>query len=166
MFIGQMDDVYEDLKDDGLVAWVILIQDDQFQYPDAAYCEKYKKFQEIEMRVLYDPTGATSIYGGKETSIITNEAATIVFEAHADLTNQITQAIIGELSALPGECSDSQICQGDDKCMPKPVGDKKKCTALCVVDDAASCPDGQVCWQYQAGATTGACFDSSELPAE
>ena len=161
-----MNDVYKDLKDDGLEAYVILIQDDQFQYPDAAYCEKYKKQHEIEMRMLFDPTGATSIYGGKETSIITNEAATIVYEAHADLTTQITQAIVAELSALPGECIDSQICKGDDKCMPKPVGDKKKCAALCITDDPASCPEGQTCWQYQAGATTGACFDGADLPTE
>jgi hypothetical protein len=161
-----MNDQYAQLKDQGLEAWVILIQDDQFQYPNAAYCTKYKKSHGIDMRMLFDPTGATAIYGGKETSIVTNEAATIVYETHADLVTQVTNAIVGELAALPGECSDASVCAEGDMCMPTPAGDAKKCAPICVHGDPASCPEGEVCWRYSAGAPTGACFAAEEIPAE
>lgn len=109
-FIGQMDDIYEDLKDEGLEAWVIIINDQNAEPPTKEFCKAYKEGYDLKMRILYDPNLVTAIYGDKETSIVTNESGVIVHEAHSDLPEVIRKAIEDELAADYGECSNPAAC--------------------------------------------------------
>ncbi len=168
-----MSGIYEELQDQGLEAWAILIYDQNGDAPTASYCKAYRDGYKLKIRVLYDPheldnsTGKmlprTRIYGGKETSIVSNEAGTIVYEAHSDLPQILRSKIEDELAAGYGECSSQAVC-GDDYCVPTPMGDAKICSTMCTYGDDSTCPEGEVCWRYSEEKTSGACFSPDLLP--
>jgi len=162
-FIGQMDDIYEELKDQGYESWAILIYDQNGEPPTKEYCKAYRDGYGLKMRVLYDPNGATKMYGDKETSIVSNEAGIIVYEAHSDLPIAIRQAVEDELKAGYGECSDPAVC-GDEYCAPTPVGDTKICAPMCTFGDDSTCPQGEVCYRYDDSKENGFCFTPDLIP--
>ena len=76
-----MDDIYEDLEPYGLQAYVILMADQLGGPPTQAACKKYRTDHDIQMPMLYDPTGMSSIYGGMETSMVITPSGVITFKA-------------------------------------------------------------------------------------
>ncbi len=163
MSLPLYNEMYHKYKDQGLEAWAILIYDQNGEPPTNEYCKSYKEAYGLEMRVLYDPNLATAIYGGKETSIINNEAGQIVHEAHSDLPTILRQAIEDELEAGYGECSAPAVC-GEEFCAPTPTGDSKVCAPLCTYGDDSTCPEGETCWRYDETKDAGFCFAPDLLP--
>lgn len=157
-----MNEVYEELDDPGLVAWVILIQDAEFNSPKAGYCKQYEASHPMSLRLLFDPTGDTAIYGSKETSIISNEAGTITFEGHSDTPELIRSALIAELADVEGACYSAAQCAQGQYCVPLPYEvegyEVSVCAELCAIDDPAACPEGKACEQLQPGNPNGACL--------
>lgn len=96
-----MNEIYNELEGQGFEAWAILIYDQNGAPPTAEYCKAYKEAYGLEMRVLYDPTLATAIYGDKETSIVLSKKGVIVHEAHSDLPGVIRKAVEAELATAP-----------------------------------------------------------------
>ena len=158
-----MDEIYEELKDQGYESWAILIYDQNGEPPTKEYCKAYRDGYGLKMRVLYDPTQATAVYGDKETSIVSNEAGDIVYRAESDLPVILRQAIEDELAAAYGECSDVAVC-GDEYCAPTPAGDAKICAPICTYGDDSTCPEGEVCYRYDETKEKGFCFLPSQLP--
>ena len=141
----------------GIRAWVIIIYNSVGDRPDKQFCKAFKESYGLQMKVLYDPTGATQVYGDKETSIISNELGQIVSRFETDATNAIMEAIKAEAEAGIGQCSTQAICAEGDYCLPAPSGDGKECTQVC--DVGQECPDeGDICHVYEEGNTSGACF--------
>ena len=142
---------------DGIRAWVIIIYNSEGEPPNKQYCKAFKESYGLEMTVLYDPTGASLVYGDKETSIISNELGQIVSKFDYDATNAILEVIKAEAEAGIGQCSTQAICAEGDYCLPTPSGEGKECTQLC--DVGQDCPDpGDACHVYEEGNTSGACF--------
>ena len=158
-----MDEIYEELKDQGYESWAILIYDQNGEPPTKEYCKAYRDGYGLKMRVLYDPNGATQMYGDKETSIVSNEAGVIVYEAHSDLPSALRQAIEDELDAGYGECSDAAVC-GDEYCAPTPTGDAKICAPMCTYGDDSTCPAGEGCFRYDDSKEKGFCFALDLIP--
>mgnify|MGYP005672642217 FL=1 len=160
-----MNKVYEKINDPGLVAWVILIQDSQFNSVTPGYCKQYAQTHPMTMRLLYDPSGDTSIYGGQETSIISDESGTIVFEGHSDAPALIEKALIAELTDVDGACWDANQCTQGQYCVPLPQEidgyEVSVCAELCADDSA--CPDGKTCEQLQPGNPNGACLTPQQI---
>jgi hypothetical protein len=162
-----MNTEFLEINDDRLVAWIILIQDSLFELPDATYCKQYEAQHAFSMPLLFDPTGATSIYGGKETSIVTNENGTIVFEGHSDSIATIRAAVEAELATPHGQCNSAVVCSDNEYCLPLPVTETGNiCTTTCTYGDDSTCPEGQTCWRYSEDKTTGACFMPELLPTQ
>ena len=142
---------------DGIKAWVIIIYNSNGGPPDAEYCKAFQETHGLEMEVLYDPTGASMVYGDKETSVISNELGQIVSKFHDDALSAIMEVIQDEAEAGVGQCSTQAICPEGDYCLPTPSGVGKECTQLCDADQA--CPDVEdSCYVYDAGNASGACF--------
>jgi len=169
-----MSDIYEELKDQGLEAWAILIYDQVGEAPTADYCKSYRDGHKLKLRVLYDPheddgngnmVPRTRAYGDKETSIISNEEGIIVYEAHSDLPDLLRTTIESELAAGIGECSTQDMCKDKD-CVLTPQGDAKICSTTCTYGDDTTCPEGEVCWRYSEDDASGACFSPDLLPSE
>ena len=161
-----MDNGVEALKEagqEGIDAAVIIIYDSEGNPPDGHYCSAFKESYDLQMRVLYDPTGASRIYGNKETSIISNELGQIVAKYHDDALGSILTVIEDEANAGVGQCSTKDICSSHEYCLPTPEGVGKECTVLCDIEDDQPCPNaGDVCHVYEDGNTNGACFPAAE----
>ncbi|MDP6946594.1 MAG: hypothetical protein QF464_20765, partial [Myxococcota bacterium] len=103
-----MNVIYEKLNDPALVAWVILVQDSQFNSVTPGYCKQYLQTHPMSMRLLYDPSGDIGIYGDEEASheisIISDESGTIVGRFVADSPALIEKALIAELADVDGAC--------------------------------------------------------------
>jgi hypothetical protein len=158
-----MDDLFEPYLDQGLEAWVILLANSNFEPPDAAYCKQYKAQHNLKMRVLYDGNAVTSIYGGKETSVITNEEGTIVFKAVSDTPESILAAMLAELETGPGQCNNDEICQGLGTCLPTPKSDGYVCSQMCTPGEEGTCPEGETCFTPASGLYS-ACYDDAMIP--
>jgi hypothetical protein len=160
-----MNKVYEKLNDPGLVAWVILVQDSTFSLVTDGYCKQYAQTHPMTMRLLYDPTGGTQIYGNQETSIISDENGTIVFEGHSDAPELIEKALIVELTDVEGACWDANQCTQGQYCVPLPQEvqgyEVSVCAELCA--DDATCPEGKTCEQLQPGNPNGACLSPGQI---
>lgn len=157
------------MKDGGaedIEAWVIILYDAEGEPPDANFCKGFRdNYNLTGTRVLYDPWLASTIYGDKETSIISNEAGQIVSKHHSDALAAIMKVIEDELEAGPGQCSTPAICAEEEFCLPTPTDDGKACTTLCDNADPVPCPEeGDVCYIYKEGNTNGACFSPDMLP--
>ena len=167
-----MNDIYETLNDPGFVAWVILIQDSSFELVTEAYCKQYAATHPMSMRLLYDPTGATSIYADDEASheisIISDENGAIVSRFVADQAEIIRKAIIVELTDVEGGCWDANQCETGQYCVPLPYEveghEVSICAELCGED--APCPAGKTCEQLQPGNPNGACLPESTATPE
>ena len=159
-----MDIIYEELKEQGYESWVILIYDQNGAPPTQEYCKAYRDGHGLKMRVLYDPNQTTAVYGDKETSIVSNEAGTIVYRAESDLVVELRKAIEDELEADFGECSTAAVC-GEEYCAPTPAGDAKVCAPMCTFGDDTTCPQGEVCYRYDGTKEKGFCF-SPDLISE
>ena len=158
-----MDDLFEPYLDQGLEAWVILLANSNFEPPDAAYCKQYKQQHGLKMRVLYDANAVTPIYGGKETSIITNEEGTIVYKVLSDAPESILAAMLAELETGVGQCNTDLICDDFEKCLPTPASNGYVCALMCTPGEEGACPDGQSCHTAASGAYS-ACFDDDLIP--
>ena len=134
-----MTDIYDALDDPGLVAWVILIQDAEFNPPTAGFCKQYAKSHPTSMRMLFDPTGGMAIYGEKETSVISDGDGVIVFEGHSDTPDLIERALIAKLSDVEGACWADEQCGEEQRCALAPEPIEGYAVSLCVeatlVDD-------------------------------
>jgi hypothetical protein len=71
---------------------------------------------------------------------------------------------INEPSGKGLDCQGVSDCEPGEVCLPTPEGDTSLCTVMCLLDDDASCPDGQICWSYNNGKETGGCFEPSLVP--
>ena len=78
-----------------------MIANAQGKNPTKFDCKLFEGQQKLDARILFDPTISTVIYGSKETFIVTNERAKIVFKAsHLDLQG-IENAVSTELLTKP-----------------------------------------------------------------
>ena len=93
-----MDTITHKYADQGLVAYLIIIQDKLGLPPTSTFCQQWKSTNNPTMKLLIDPTGATGIYGPKETSLVINETGKIVFKAYGDKTKPLEDAIQLELA--------------------------------------------------------------------
>ncbi len=160
-----MDTLFAPYYEQGLEAWVILLADGNFQVPTPGYCQQFKDLHNLQMRVLYDGDQVTGMYGQKETSIISNEAGTIVFEGHSDAAQTILNAVIDELNVGPGQCTHDQICQGEGKCLPTPGNTAYVCADMCTEGDDSACPEGHSCYTYGPELQGySACFKDKLIP--
>ena len=161
-----MNVIYEKLNDPALVAWVILVQDSQFDSVTPGYCKQYLQTHPMSMRLLYDPSGDIGIYGDEEASheisIISDESGTIVGRFVADSPTLIEKALIAELADVDGACWSADQCAQGQYCVPLPHEvegyEVSVCAELCALDDPAACPESKSCEQLQAGNPNGACL--------
>ena len=163
-----MDVEFDDLRQFGLETWIILLQDSNFSTPTSDYCKTFKAQHNLKMRVLYDASGVTGIYGIKETSIVSNEQGIIVNKFLSDSPATIKEALIKELATGPGQCKDDLICQGA-QCLPTPSGDGYVCATQCDPAAPSSCPEGKSCYSYSEAdapsmAGISACFKMGLVP--
>ncbi len=94
-----MDKVAAAYKSQGLESYLVLLQDNQGNPPSTAFCKSWSAQNKTAFtKVLIDPLLATSIYGGKETSLVTNEDGRIVYKVHGDYHVQLEATIIQELA--------------------------------------------------------------------
>lgn len=100
-FIVQMNAVYEAHAGEGLVAYAILISDAFGNPPTAHDCRAWRDEKQLEMTVVYDPTGATSDYGAKETSVVTDPRGTIVFHATGPSPSAVEAILVEQLAKDP-----------------------------------------------------------------
>ena len=83
---------------EGLEAWVIILYDAQGETADANFCKGYRDTAGLDaMRVLFDPSLATAIYGDKETSIIIDSSGMILSEHHSGALEAIVSRLAEEL---------------------------------------------------------------------
>ncbi len=163
-----MDIEFDDLRQFGLETWIILLQDSNFATPTSSYCKTFKAQHNLKMRVLYDASGVTGIYGIKETSIVSNEQGVIVNKFQSDAPATIKEALVKELATGPGQCKDELICNGH-ACLPTPAADAMVCAEQCDPAAPNSCPTGKSCFTFTAThgavlAGTAACFKVNLLP--
>lgn len=92
-----MNKILPKYMDQGLKAYVILIEDQFGNPPNAAACKKYVKDHKMVIPMLYDAKKVTKIYGGKETNLVTNDDAVIVLKKVGDVTKALEDAIVKEL---------------------------------------------------------------------
>lgn len=159
-----MNTIYEKINDPGLVAWVILIQDSSFNLVTEGYCKQYAQTHPMSMRLLYDPSGDTIIYGdgeaSHEISVISDEEGKIVSKFISDAPETIEKALIAELTDVEGACWAPSQCGDGQYCVPLPQPvegyEVSVCAELCT--EASPCPEGKVCEQLQAGAANGVCL--------
>ena len=78
-----------------------MIANAQGKNPTKFDCKMFQGQQMLGARILFDPTISTNIYGSKETFMVTNERAKIVYKAsHLDLQG-IENAVSNELLNKP-----------------------------------------------------------------
>ena len=159
-----MNTIYETINDPGLVAWVILIQDSQFNPVTSGYCKQYAATHPMSMRLLYDPSGDTIVYGdgeaSHEISVISDEDGKIVAKFISDAPTTIEKALIAELTDVEGACWDANQCEDGQYCVPLPQKvegyEVSVCAELCT--DDTPCPEDKECVQLQPGNANGACL--------
>ena len=145
-----MNTIYEAIDDPGLVAWVILVQDSQFNSVTPGYCKQYLATHPMSMRLLYDPSGDIGIYGDEEASheisVISDESGTIVGRFVADSPALIEKALIAELADVDDACWSGTQCAQGQYCVPLPYEvegyEVSICAELCAMDDPSACPAG------------------------
>ena len=93
-----MNDLYPKYADQGLVAYVIMIEDQLGNPPTTSACKKYVKDHKLTIPVLFDAKKATKIYGGKETAVITDDEAVILMKTQGDQLKAHEAAIVKELA--------------------------------------------------------------------
>ncbi len=94
-----MDKVAEKYGPEGLESYVVLLQDNQGNPPSTAFCTAWAAQNKSNFtKVLIDPLLKTAIYGGKETSLVTNEDGEIIYKVHGDYHVQLEAKIIQELA--------------------------------------------------------------------
>lgn len=92
-----MDQIHAKYEKNGLKSYIVLLQDNLGNPPTKAFCTQWVAINKPHMKVLIDPLLKTGIYGGKETSIITNEEGFIVYKTHGDYATTIEGKIVEEL---------------------------------------------------------------------
>ncbi len=92
-----MDDVVEKYEDQGLKGYLVILQDNLGNPPSLAFCKMWQAQNNLKMTVLIDPALKTGIYGGKETSLVTNEEGVIVYKTHGDYWQTLEKEIVDEL---------------------------------------------------------------------
>ncbi len=85
-------------QDEGLMGYLVLLQDNQGNPPTTAYCKLWQAQNKPAFKLLIDPLLKTSIYGGKETSLVTNEKGRIVYKTHGDYWQTLEAKIVEELA--------------------------------------------------------------------
>ncbi len=96
-----MDTIASKYKDQGLVSYLVILQDKLGNPPTSAFCQQWKSENNPTMRLLIDPTNATGIYGPKETSMVINETGHIVFKIYGDEAEPLEEAFQKELAIVP-----------------------------------------------------------------
>ena len=96
-----MDSVASQNLDQGLVGYLVILEDKQGNPPTSLFCNQWKSQYNPSLKLLIDPKGVTGIYGPKETSLVINERGKIVFKYHGDNKPVIEAAIKAELEADP-----------------------------------------------------------------
>jgi hypothetical protein len=158
------------MEESGLEARVVLVYDNMWSPPSQEFCKAFKTQVGLTVPLLYDPTGVTAIYREMstnkvhETTMITNEEGIIAYKTHKDTKAAVVFNIAAELLAEFGECSSTSVCIPEESCLPTPLGDTKKCAAICDPLESESCADDQICYVYTADAPTGACFPDEIIP--
>ena len=96
-----MNTLYGKYVDQGLEAFIIMIEDQLGNPPTTSACKKYVKDHKLTIPVYFDAKKATKIYGGKETNIFTNEATEIIEKTQGDAISHVEKVIATELSTEP-----------------------------------------------------------------
>ncbi len=158
-----MDQIVAPYKAEGLVPWVIIIEDASFNAPTSAFCKQYKQQKGLEhLNVGYDPGKLTKIYGGKETHLVISEDGRIVHKSVGSNLGPVEAAIQSELATPAFSCWNPQSCLESTSCMPSPDDTRSECVPFCTVGDDSACGPGEVCYDY--GTPTGACWPAEEMP--
>lgn len=100
-FIAQMNGVYAQHSHAGLRGIAVLMADSFKNPPTAHDCKNWREEKGLEMLVLYDPTGVTLHYGGKETSVLTDSTGVIVFRETGTNPHHLEKTLTEELAKSP-----------------------------------------------------------------
>ena len=68
----------------GVEGYLILIADKQRMPPTKAACRQYREDYNIQIPLLFDPSGLTTQYGTMETTYVLNQDAVITYEQFGD----------------------------------------------------------------------------------
>ena len=157
-------------NEQGLDVRIVLVYDNNWEPPGQAFCKAFRTQIGLTVPLLYDPMGITNIYRQlsddklHETTLVTNEEGMIAFKTHKDTESGIVSNVLAELSADFGECSSVSVCGSGESCLPTPLGNAKKCAAICDPAENEPCLNNQTCYVYTADALTGACFPDEIIP--
>jgi len=88
-----MDNIFEEFIPHGIEGFVILLSNQWGETPTATDCKKYVADHDLTMTMLYDPSGASTIYGGMEISMVMDPAAKITFKVQGKWWAGIRNAI-------------------------------------------------------------------------
>ena len=159
------------MEESGLEVRVVLVYDNMWTAPSQEFCKAFKTQVGLTVPLLYDPTGVTAIYGDvnnnnkvHETTMVTNEEGIIAYKTHKDTKEGVMSNVVLELLAEFGECSSKSVCETEESCLPTPLGDTKRCTTICDPAESEPCVDGETCYIYVEGTSTGACFPDEMIP--
>ena len=98
-FISLMKPKFEKYVPQGLKAYVIIVEDTLGDPPTTAYCKKWRDSHKLAATVLFDGKGVMKAYGGRMTTMVTNEKAVIVWKKQwADSLAETEAAIVKELA--------------------------------------------------------------------
>ncbi len=82
----------------GLKPYIVMISDKFGNPPNTTACKAFQAQNSIGATVLYDATGATAIYGSKETNLVVNENGVITAKIQGAEAAKIDSAIAAEIA--------------------------------------------------------------------
>ena len=77
-----------------------MLQNKQGMPPTKYDCKAFQANQGLSSRVMFDPSGATSDYGGKETFMVAGEKSILSYKAAKLNLTELEQAVVDELDTV------------------------------------------------------------------
>ncbi len=78
-----------------------MLEDQLGNPPNGTSCAKYAKDHKLTIPVVYDPLGKIKAYGGKETTVISDEKGIIQNVIKGDPFGTLEATIVKELQRTP-----------------------------------------------------------------